>query len=519
MKAFLMYRDRDFDAQAELPANAPDLIQDLGLETLFEAMARGDKFLLEVARTALLTSLTDVPAIGYRQDVVRDCLEHPEVVRELYAVAVGAVDAQRKVWRSRYSADGVLHGGVEVMQVLVGFLRKLRSIADEHASEFRSEGFVRFFDMLRNELDDEYFGIIQDHLRRLKFKDGVLVSATLGKGMKGKDYVLRKPWPDTRGWFERVLAKGPPAYSYQVADRDESGHQALEHLRARGINLVGNALAQSADHVVSFFRMLQTELAFYVGCLNLHEYLAQRGEPTCLPVAVDSDRRVLSAEGLYDVCLTLKLDGRVVGNDLAGDGKELVVITGANQGGKSTFLRSVGLAQLMLQCGMFVGAKRFSANLCEGLFTHYKREEDPTMKSGKFDEELGRMSQIVNRLRPNCLVLCNESFAATNEREGSEIARQIVRALLEARVKVVYVTHMYDLAGSLYRQGLHAALFLRADREAGGRRTFRLREGEPLPTSFGRDVYAQIFGANGSAPAAGRAEASGVAEDEAAPQP
>jgi len=478
VKAFLMHRDRDFDAQAELPPNASDLIQDLELETLFEAMALGDKFLLGVARTAVLSSLTDLAAIEYRQHIVRDCLEHAEVIRQIYGVAVGAIEAQRKIWwRSRYSADAILHGAVDVLQVLVGFLKRLRLIADERGREFRSEGFVRFFDMLVSELDDDYFGVVQEHLRRLKFRDGVLMSAVLGKGAKGSEYVLCKPWPDTRGWVHRVLAKGPASYSYQVADRDEGGHQALELLRGRGINLVANALAQSTDHVVSFFRMLQTELAFYVGCLNLHEGLTQKGKPMCIPAALGLDRRALSAEGLYDVCLALRLQGKAVGNDVEADGKELVVITGANQGGKSTFLRSVGLAQLMMQCGMFVGAAHFSANVCDGLFTHYKREEDPSMKSGKFDEELNRMSQIVDRLRPNCVVLCNESFASTNEREGSEIARQIVRALLEARVKVFYVTHLYNLAHGFYQQKLDAALFLRAGRESDGRRTFRLVEG------------------------------------------
>ncbi len=63
-------------------------------------------------------------------------------------------------------------------------------------------------------------------------------------------------------------------------------------------------------------------------------------------------------------------------------------VTGANQGGKSTFLRSIGLSQLMMQCGMFVPAKYLCSNICESIFTHYKREEDTTMSSGKLDEEL-----------------------------------------------------------------------------------------------------------------------------------
>ena len=108
------------------------------------------------------------------------------------------------------------------------------------------------------------------------------------------------------------------------------------------------------------------------------------------------------------------------------------------------------------------------------------------MRSGKLDEELARMSEIADHIRPTYVLLCNESFAATNEREGSQIAREIFRALLEGGVKVFVVTHMFDLADGFYRQHLDGALFLRAEREFDGRRTFRLSEGEPLRTSFGR---------------------------------
>jgi len=219
----------------------------------------------------------------------------------------------------------------------------------------------------------------------------------------------------------------------------------------------------------------------------------RKGEPTCVPVLAPAEERRLAFRGLYDVALTLTVDRRVVGNDARADGKDLVIITGPNTGGKSTFLRSVGLAQLMMQSGMFVPAESFRASLCDGLFTHYKREEDVSMESGKLDEELSRMSEIIDHLAPRSLLLLNESFAATNEREGSEIGRQIISALLETRVRVLCVTHMYELARRFHERTIANALFLRAERRADGSRTFKLIEGEPLPTSFGEDVYHSIF--------------------------
>ena len=125
------------------------------------------------------------------------------------------------------------------------------------------------------------------------------------------------------------------------------------------------------------------------------------------------------------------------------------------------------------------------------------------MESGKLDEELRRMSGIADKITPNSMVLFNESFAATNEREGSEIARQIVRALTEKRVKVFFVTHLYDFAYGYFSRPTKNALFLRAERQANAERTFKLIEGEPLNTSYGEDLYKNIFGLDSPANAPG----------------
>ena len=100
----------------------------------------------------------------------------------------------------------------------------------------------------------------------------------------------------------------------------------------------------------------------------------------------------------------------------------LLVITGANQGGKSTCLRSLGIAQIMMQCGMFVPAAQFEGALYRNNFTHFTRREDQSMNSGRLDEELRRMDAIVRQVTKDSLVLLNESFATTTEKEGSVIA-------------------------------------------------------------------------------------------------
>ncbi|MGC8473811.1 MAG: MutS-related protein, partial [Candidatus Dormibacteria bacterium] len=199
-----------------------------------------------------------------------------------------------------------------------------------------------------------------------------------------------------------------------------------------------------------------------------------------------------SARGLYDLTIPLRDGTRPVGNDLAADGCPLLVITGANSGGKSTFLRSLALAQLLAQSGMFVGARGFVSSLATSTHTHFVRPEDDSMSRGRLADELERMSRTVDQIRSGALLAMNESFSSTNELEGSEIARQVLAALLEGGVRVAIVTHFFELASSLLAFPPRPAAFLRAERLADGSRTYRVLPGEPLATAFGSDLLGQL---------------------------
>lgn len=496
MKAWLLHRDRDFGFGAALPAGHQDLIQDLELATLLQAMAGGDKFLYQVSEQVLLAPLPDPADIRYRQQVLADCRAQPEVIRALYDVAAGALADRRQVWGgyggTYQNPESNLAGAVSHLEGYVARLRQLRKLADEHAATFASPGLTALFATVRRELGDDYFAEVGAHLKQLRFRDGVLVSAGLGRDNTGVGFVLRDPGDGRSRWKER-LGRGPrSAYTFTVLPKDEAGTQILADLAGRAVNLVANAAAQSADHIRDYFTMLRAELGFYVGCLNLADRLAAKGVPVCVPEPGPASPVTFSGTDLRDACLELQSPGPVTGNDVQADGRPLVIVTGANSGGKSTFLRSVGVAQLMMQCGLFVTARSYRSGVTSGIFTHFIREEDASMTSGRLDDELRRMSVIADRLKPHSLVLFNESFAGTNEREGSEIGRQVVRALLDTDVRIVFVTHRFDFADSFHRQRPASALFLRAGRQPDGTRTYQLTENPPLPTSFGEDLYHRL---------------------------
>ena len=496
MKAYLLFKDRDFDTGADLPPNHEDLVQDLELSTLFYAMAAGDNFLLDVSQRVLFASVADREEILYRQRVLADCIAHPEVIRQMYGVAVSALQQRRSLWggygASYQTPTSNLSGAVSYLEAYVAHLRELRRIADDNATTFDSDGFRTLLSTLQRELSDEYFEEVAGHLKQLRFREGVLIGAELDRDNSGINFVLRTPRSSRASWKQRLGIVPRSSYSFPLAPRDEAGGQILEDLSSRGINLVANAAAQSADHLTSYFTMLRFELGFYVACCNLHNRLTERDVPICFPEPLPPGSPVFSCVDLRDAALALQSDQPVIGNDIDGDQKSLVIITGANSGGKSTFLRSVGGAQLMMQCGLFVSAESYRANVVCAVFTHFIREEDPDMTSGRLDEELARMSTLADLLSPHCLVLFNESFAGTNEREGSEIARQVVHALLEAQVKVFFVTHRFDFAKSFFESRATSTLFLRAERLPDGQGNYKLAVKEPLPTSFGEDLYYRV---------------------------
>lgn len=319
MKVRLAYRDRDLDPEAEPPPNADALTQDLGLGILLGTMAAGDKYLYGVARATLFASLVDPAAIRYRQAVLADGLAHPDVVRDLYAITVAAIDGERHFWwHSERYADSMLHGSIARIGAFVGQLRRLRDLALANRDAVGSEGFRRLFGELIDELDESYLRSVEAHLRRLQFRDGVLLSATLGTTNLDTAYVLRRR-VEARGWRERLGLPETASYTWELDPRDMAGAEALGLLRGRGIAQAAAALGESAEHIRGYFSQLRAELGFLVGCLNLHDALTAKGEPTCLPEPAPLGSAALSARGLYDGCLSLALGparavGRAIGD-------------------------------------------------------------------------------------------------------------------------------------------------------------------------------------------------------------
>lgn len=494
MRVNLLHRT---GAQQQSLPHGEHLVLDLGLEPIILAGADGDEVVQEVLGSALVRPLTNASDILFRQGVMQDFLQHPDLLHSLYDVTGRAIAAEHEARRhslSMFDRPGSrLHDSVALLYLLLDFLKELRQLADTNTSMVRSEGVLAFLSATRDDLSDDYLEEVAFHLRSLRFTAGIPATVRVSPGNGITDYRLDQP--TERRWRLLDLISMPRRSPYMVtlAERDEAGGSALRNMRDFSLNDLADTMERSAKHVQGYLHRLHREAAFYIGAVNLLQTFTRRNIATCFPESDDSLTPVLTFTALCDAGLALRGQGAPVPVDLDADGRTLILITGANSGGKTTFLRSVGIAQLLTQAGLPVPARSFRTAPAGQILTHFKREEDASFTSGKLDEELSRMSGLVPDLMPGSLILFNESFASTSEAEGSEIARNIVLALTQRGIRVVYVTHMYQLAKGLDEMHDGTHLFMRTVLTAEGQPTYQLHPGAPEPRSNGIEMYDRVF--------------------------
>jgi DNA mismatch repair ATPase MutS len=491
-----MFKNRAAGIQEKQVWNSDCLIHDLALNILFNTMSCGDKFIHDTITGFILSDLpADSSTILYRQNILIDCLKNPETFNKMYNLCLEAAEAKKKAsWGFLSKGNPPLYYSIKLMDDYIILLKELLEISEQNSLLFESEGFLNLFNDLKTNLDNDFFYWAEIYLKELKFENGASFSTKIGINNKVSGFTLRSGERKRSGWLKRLFTKEKSVFSFSVDPRDDSGIRALNTIQNNGLVDVSKSLAIATDHIMDFFTHLRVELSFYLGCMNLYDKLSEMKMKTTFPIPEENNRLVHSFIGLYDLTLSLTMNKPVVSNALeAIDNENVFIITGANKGGKSTFLRSIGVAQIMMQCGMFVPAEYYRANISSQVVTHFKKEEDQSLNSGKFDEELFRMSEMIDKIDSGALVLLNESFSSTNVREGSEIAKQVIKAFSEKKMKVFFVTHLFDFADSIYRESCKNSLFLIAEREQEENRTYKIIQGKPEPTSHGLDLYFQIF--------------------------
>lgn len=492
--------------------------------------------------------LRDGETIAYRQAIMQDFMRYPEIETlantELQPLTVQLArmektnlshdDEVRKVaWR------------MELLKIYVQSVRILERIFCSGQREFRSEGLLRLRKMITEIIGDPSFHELEGLLPKLGDNIRSVQSVTLGVNlddeMRPCEAVLlsvqEKPIKK-RGLLSGLFGTRTNEDSYYgigtfYSIMKDNSAGTLDAAIMRDLSLVmhdtfkhlADALARYERVEASFLFELMPEIAFYIGGCHLAGKLTASGLPVCFATPRPAEERCMHVSGLYDVSFAIrvmsdtgltKLDNVVVTNELTMDDRagRIAILTGANQGGKTTFTRALGLAQLMFQAGLPIGGVSGEISPVDNIYTHFPELEKNSVSEGRLGEECVRLETILPRLSEKSLILMNESLSSTSHQECLFIATEIMRYMRRVGCRALFATHIHELAENIpelnREEGLSDMVSLVAgvdesqDLEvmtedgikkfnSGNKRTYKILPMPPQGRSFALDI-ARTYG-------------------------
>jgi hypothetical protein len=403
------------------------------------------------------TPVHDTEAVRYRHEVLQD-LERADV-RDLIATFAGRMRTMReqlakaaklryRYQKQRWFLDAVNEYCQAVSSLTEDFRAApvdsaaLRGFRDYLARYTESGGFTALVSATHNRYRDLAAVTYSVHIKGSRVQVGMYegepdysleVAKTFAKFQQGaaRDYRCGfRDWLDMNHVEEQILglvARLYPGVFQELSDYC-SGNQSY------------------ADPVITTF---DREVQFYLAYLEFTERLRNAGLDFCYP-QVSSQSKQISADGAFDIALASKLFqslASTVCNDFSLAGAErILVITGPNQGGKTTFARMVGQLHYLASLGLPVPARQAHLFLPDQIFTHFEREEDIATLHGKLKDELVRVHDILQRATGDSIVIMNESFTSTTLDDALLLGGEVMRRLVRLDLLGVYVTFADELA-------------------------------------------------------------------------
>ena len=257
----------------------------------------------------------------------------------------------------------------------------------------------------------------------------------------------------------------------------------------RGI--VGEYVLEKTD----FLLRILPEIEFVTRGADLIARLTQKGYALTIPEIAPEAEKSLTATGLYNPDVALRVEEEIVPNDFAfDDNGRFYILTGPNRGGKSVITCAVGLCQAFFQLGLPVPAKAARISPADGIYTHFPTGAEDTIDKGRLGEECARLREIFSETTENSLILLDESLSSTGSYEASFIAAEILAALGARRVRGIFSTHLHELAAevpavnerSLSAGGIRFDTLVAGIEE--GKRSFLILRRVPDGKSYARDI-------------------------------
>ena len=372
MDSFLLYRDSSAETKKSYLFQR-DILKDLNLDVLFKTMARGDDFLYQATKKIMMIPLRTPEEIRYRQDIIQDFWENSTFLDELYEctvkqqreVRIFKEEMEKNRTRSVKKTSEILEK-LSFLTQSQRALTDLRELLKKYRENLHSEGLCGLLDRLEKEPLEELMEKLED---MDFFVSGGEIGYTLqfGGGLKINEarvnYCVNtqeERAKNKQGTFEKLFLKYVKKNTMVYRNNEELATD-IERLKELSILQMLAVLQPYLEDVLHFLEQLSLEVAFYRGVLNFRTRMWELSISLCQPEPQPVGSNTTSFEKLYELTMAIHVQRMPVGNTLSLPDTVLTLITGANQGGKSTFLRSYGIALLLMQCGMPVPAKAFRA--------------------------------------------------------------------------------------------------------------------------------------------------------------
>jgi hypothetical protein len=494
---------------------------DLALDRVIHALNAGGRH-ERVIRDTLYDLCMDRETILYRQDILADLQGAPELTSRLRTLLPELASLAVK-GKGNWKGDSPLMVVLERLGELDAYVHcidALRGILDGAASSIRSAGLSALREGIAALADDPEVVTLRSELPALHELIAETTSVTIGVNLTAG----LQPESATIIGLNRAQIRGPRTLLGRLLPRSVAGQHGQTPLREvgpvqlrRGSQLfhdlqgllesatapLAKALDRYRDISVGPLVALEGDLAFFTGAVALASRLRTAGIPICRPEVAPIEERVFEVADIGNVTLALQLaegDARLVTNNACFDADgRLLILTGPNRGGKTTYCRAAGQAQVLFQCGLFVAGAHARISPADGIHTHFPLPEADQPGAGRLDEEVRRLRRIFEEATPHSLVLLNEPLTSTSERGALSIATGIVRALQVLGARVLLVTHLHDLAHRIPELNESAppggrirSLVAEVAAEDGVMRgTYRVVPGVPAGKSYASEIARQ----------------------------
>jgi len=402
--------------------------------------------------------LFDVETVVHRQDVFRD-LEREATLTAIKAFAASMAqvrERERRAERSDYRYERErwhLDASAAYVAAVDDLAEALRT------PDVRSRGLAGYADYLATYLKADAFRGLAADIERL---DDQLASVHYTLGIVGGRVVVARyaGEPDDGrqvvATFARFSQGEGREFRFSVratADMNHIEAALLDRVALLFPDVFATLDRFQADHeafVDPVVARLDREAQFFLAYVGHMAPLRKRGLRFCYP-EVSLDTTVEEVRETFDLALAagLERDGKaaVVVNDAElRAGERLIVVSGPNQGGKTTFGRTFGQLHHLARIGLPVPGSTARLRLARSIFTHFERQERVEDLAGKLEEDLRRIRAILDLVTADSVVVMNESFSSTTLDDQLFINTRVVRALLERGCLGLIVTFLDELA-------------------------------------------------------------------------